>query len=203
MNIPEFEPLKVPEKGFVVFGKSEPWKLNACLHFTHDMQYAYEEGYKKAAEVLIEYVVANERHQDILVYPIVFLLRQRLELQLKSILSDLVELNKRKGGIPMVHDLSKLWNECKTPILEFIAPEDRKWLEPVGVLMQQISEVDSGADAFRFKTLRDGRKSAEGILHINLLQLYYSIDPISTWLDSVSSYLGQIRDYYNDQKEYQ
>jgi hypothetical protein len=204
MNAPDFEPLKVPAKGFVVFGKAQPWKLNACLHFSYNMQYAYEKGYKKAAEILIEYVAAHDRHQDILVYPIVFLLRQRLELQLKSILKLLVEVDKRQAGVPMIHDLSKLWSECKGPLMNLISPEDRKWLSPVEDLMKQITDVDPNSDAFRFATATDGTKSASNLQHINLIQLYESIEPLTLWLDGVVSYLSEISSFYSEQRsEYQ
>jgi hypothetical protein len=198
MDISKFEPLKIPPKGFVVFGQSQPWHLNACLHFLSDMQYGYEKGYRRAAELLVKHVAEEAKDQDTLVYPIVFLLRQLLELQLKAILEILSKIGKRKDGVPKHHDLSKLWSECKEPLNEFVSAEDKKWFGAIDELMKQIMDVDPSSDAFRFKVRMDGSPSASEIKHIHLGQLYDTIQPISDWLDATKSYLDVSLIYFSE-----
>jgi len=191
-DLSQFEPLKPPPNGFIAFGKSLPWHLNACLHFHWDMQYGYEEGYRKAAELLIQHIADKGRDQDTLVYPIVFLFRHALELRLKSILENLLKLGEREHGIPTHHDLSKLWAECKNPLRRFTSSDDLHWFDAVDSLLRQIMEVDPSSDAFRYKTKKDGAKSAECISHINLRQFYDAVNPVAEWLGSVSCYLDEL-----------
>ena len=61
--------------------------FNACLNFTHDQLELYVSGYKHAAEILNRHVLENRVIGfDTLVYPIIFLYRQYIELQLKSLI---------------------------------------------------------------------------------------------------------------------
>lgn len=45
----------------------------------------YAMGYKRAGDILVQYVADNDWDQDFLVYPITFLYRQYLELRLKEL----------------------------------------------------------------------------------------------------------------------
>ncbi len=189
---PEFELLKPPPTGFIAFGPANPSHLNACLHFCWDMQHGYEEGYRRAAELLIKHIAETSHDQDTLVYPIIFLFRHAIELRLKSILQNLNKLGERKHGVPTHHDLSKLWAECKPPLLKLTSSTDQLWLNAVDDLLEQMMKVDPASDAFRYKTKKDGSKNAEGISHINLGQFYDTVNPIAEWLGSASSYLDHL-----------
>ena len=58
-----------------LFKAGVEWWLNACLDPFHEDWYAYTEGYKRAANVLVEHVRGKRSDLDVLVYPIIFLYR--------------------------------------------------------------------------------------------------------------------------------
>jgi hypothetical protein len=75
-----------PQKYDKLFKGDADWWHNACLNFSLDMGIGYVYGYKKAADILVEYIKDTKTNQDYLVYPIVFLYRHHLELIIKEII---------------------------------------------------------------------------------------------------------------------
>ena len=78
------------------------------------------------------------------------------------------------------------------------SPDDHEWFVSIKEVMDQMTQFDSGADAFRFPTLRDRSKSLDGVHHINIARLYEVLDPIMTWLDYAEGYLQQILDWQEE-----
>jgi hypothetical protein len=74
-----------PRKSDVLFGSGADWQANACVK-SIDATMAYQDGYRRAALHLAEYVCEVGHGQDYLVYPIVYLYRHHIELTLKSII---------------------------------------------------------------------------------------------------------------------
>ena len=62
------------------------WHNNACLNYMPDHGTAYTEGYRRAADILINHIDESGRDQDFLVYPVLFLYRHHLELLIKQII---------------------------------------------------------------------------------------------------------------------
>lgn len=71
-----------------LFSGDNDWKANACLNWSPDSLGLYIEGYREAADKLVHDVVESGTNQDILVFPISFLYRQYIELQLKHIIRE-------------------------------------------------------------------------------------------------------------------
>jgi hypothetical protein len=82
--------LPPPRKSDVLFGSGTDWQTNACVNGIGD-SVAYQDGYRRAALQLAEYVCDAGRGQDFLVYPIVYLYRHHIELAL-NLLSTLPAL---------------------------------------------------------------------------------------------------------------
>ena len=76
----------------------------------------YIYGYKQAGDILVHYLKTAAMHKNLLVFPIVFLYRQCLELYLKRIIRDGNALLDDKPNFPKKHDLKMLWAVCKTII---------------------------------------------------------------------------------------
>lgn len=68
--------------------------------------------YKEAADMLFRYV-AEKRMYNFLVYPILFLYRHYIELQIKEIVINARLYLGRKERFPRGHDIGKLWRICK------------------------------------------------------------------------------------------
>jgi hypothetical protein len=117
-----------PRKSDVLFGSGADWQVNACVHSVLGAT-AYQDGYRRAALHLAEYVCDAGRGQDFLVYPIVYLYRHHAELTLKSIVSAaafVVDYTMTKDDLDTLgrHDLAKLWKLAK-PMLDALGSGHR------------------------------------------------------------------------------
>ena len=102
-----------PRKGDQLVRDDEgDWWHNARLNLFYDNWNMYAEGYKVAGNVLVEYIKEKQFDQDYLVYPIVFLYRQYIELQLKAIIRDGNQLLDIPEKFPHHHKIYELWKKC-------------------------------------------------------------------------------------------
>jgi hypothetical protein len=94
MTLDKYEAPPPPRKGDKLFrGDLRDWNNNACLRGGDE--YAYSEGYRRGAQLLVQEVGETARDQDFLVYPIVFLYRHHIELALKRIIRQVPYLIER------------------------------------------------------------------------------------------------------------
>jgi len=182
-----------PRKGDKLFRAPDDigydWWFNACLNFMDAaaQRYGYARGYKKAADVLVEYVGRAKRHQDVLVYPIVFLYRHYIELMLKCLIHDVRVLLRRPAKLPMHHKLKELWEECAPLLAEAFPDEPEQGFEAVADYIEQFSKVDPASTAFRYAQNKNGAPSVPGLKHINLANLCDVMDRLDSFLDGASS----------------
>jgi len=181
---------------FVQLSEAYP-HLNACLHFSVDDTYGYIQGYKQSAEILVEHVFNKKAGLDTLIYPILFLYRQCLELQLKSLIKHGSRLLDSQRQALTTHNLVKLWEDCKVILVEiFDNDDDRISINKIGEIVIQLSEVDPHAQAFRYPKDTKGNESLLGISHINFRAVSDILGTIINLLDGaelgISEY-SQIR----------
>jgi hypothetical protein len=74
--IDDAEALPWPRKGDTLFDGADDWYHNACVNWLPDGWDAYALGYKRAADILVGYIVDTHRDRDTIVFPIVFNYRQ-------------------------------------------------------------------------------------------------------------------------------
>lgn len=67
----------------LLFKSDIDWKNNAWIHHYFDNMSVSADGYKLGADKLVEYIKANDNHQDTLLFPIIFLYMHAIELRLK------------------------------------------------------------------------------------------------------------------------
>jgi hypothetical protein len=153
-----------PQPGDVLFSEDGGW-WNACVGWTPFQWYGYSEGYRRAAEVLVKHVTETDRDLSTLVFPIVFLYRQALEVSLKHLLVKGCQLLDREK--PKItgnrHSLVEHWKHCR-PILEAVWPEGPNGdLDAVGDVLTQFERRDPSSTRFRFP---DGEPMTRG--HIDV-----------------------------------
>ena len=147
-------------------------------------------GYKNGADILSQYVDSTQRHQDTLVYPILFLYRHYLELMIKEILTDCAKILDEKITFKH-HNLSAYWEEAKDKCfkaLEEKIPEDM--IVPIENMVRQLVEVDKSSDAFRYPCRKDGSATLEGMTHINIKRVSEEIAKTSDALEAISAALS-------------
>lgn len=158
----KFEPL---------FKSDSDCQNNACLDPYRDMTFAYIEGYKRAADRLVE-----EAGSDIdwIVYPIVFLYRHHIEISLKGTIGTGNELLETKfKNLNRTHRLTVLWAEVKRIAKEIWNEEfPDKDFEFIDSIIQEFEKYDENSDSFRYSKDKEGNKNKyHNLLYINIRHL--------------------------------
>src|SRR5574337_1772669 len=102
-----------PSEGDVLFASGGSWHT-ACVGWSSDQWYGYTEGYRQAAEILLQHVINSGHDQDKLFNPIVFSSRHYLEIKLKYLLLSAARLLDRDGSISADHRLTHTWRAALT-----------------------------------------------------------------------------------------
>lgn len=186
--------LSWPQAADCLFVSGVDSENNVWLKWRGDEKWiAYAEGYKKAADILVERVTAREAEaeQDFLGYPIGFLYRHYLELILKSLIVTGSQALRKAHGNLLHHDIKRLWQEAR-PILEQVWPNGPKVdLDNVEQCMREFDAIDPHpAEAFRYPLATDGRENLPDLTHINLRNLREVMDRLAGLLDA--AYYGML-----------
>ena len=168
------------------------WYLNAQLHVMSQNWDTYAEGYKRAGDILVKYVIDNKCDQDFLIYPIVFSYRQYLELRLKELITVSSSLLDQNIDVSTSHDLMSLWGKVR-PSIEKVWPhsQTKSYLDAVRDRIKELCSVDPGSYAFRYPEDTRGEPTLTGVQHINLKHLRNVVQAISNVVDSSSMGMGE------------
>lgn len=192
-----------------LFTSGEDWQSNACVSYSHSPVRLYILGYKKAADILAQQVVETARDQDSLIYPIAFLYRQYIELQLKDLIKESRTLLSEGSTFPEHHKIKDLWMltsqlmrkiiiEVDKSANEYITSEDFAFIETV---ISSFVEVDPESMAFRYPKNKNGCSSLEEIRHINISNLSEQINELSERLKKFDLVVSMLRDWQNEMRQ--
>jgi len=175
--------MPLPSKTDSFFNKSsESWN-DALLDSYSKNWSVYTVGYKNAGDILVERVIEKGHSQDLLVFPIMFLYRQYLELALKGIIRDASKLLKSKPACRMDrHNLPNLWDECYRLLVELFPNDSEEELKNIGRLMIELSKIDESSFAFRYPENNKQEPTLNNIDRINLRNVKGVIEKISILL---------------------
>jgi len=177
--------------GQQLFIQGEDWHNNAMLGWTHFPWDMYAAGYKDAADALVGALAERKASLDSVVYPLVFLYRQGLELQLKLILP----LARRLAGNDAIKDLDHrlmpLWSELRRLLGQINPSEEDKELPAIEEFIQQLDTVDPRSFAFRYPTDKKGEVLLPTIQHINVRHLSEIMGSVFMLLGGIYSCLGE------------
>ena len=185
----------LPDGNDVLFTSQEDWWNNACLNWSGGSWSLYAAGYKEAADLLVVSVETRSAGQDTLVYPILFLYRQYLELEIKDTLRISRRLLDIDGDFPMHHRINDLWNDLHV-LLERISPGNSSAeLKQIARLINDFAKVDPQSMAFRYPVGKSGLPSLPGLTRINLRNVREVLGKISIILSGANS---QIYEYLQE-----
>lgn len=206
-DMPEDSPLPWPQEGDQLIKADNDWWLNACIDNWNKDFWIYASGYKKAADILVDNIMSlasgTRNPIDYLVFPIVFLYRQYIELTLKQIIRVGIGLHKQQHPFPKHHELDELWWQARA-ILEKDS-SSKEDLDTVESLIAELAAIDPSSEAFRYPIDKLGRKSIvqEQVL-INVRHLKEIMSRLANFLDGCSDsllvqlqLLDEIEDYYS------
>ena len=108
----------------------------------------YTDSYKNVADRLVKWY-GEEHREDSLVYPIMFLYRHYLELQLKSLLRKLFLFHGLQCSYPQTHKLDDLWCTVRQ-LMEEICPQDTEDNKHIEARIKEFSQIDPDSESFRY-----------------------------------------------------
>lgn len=166
----------------------------------------YIEGYREAAETLVHHVIETKTNQDILVFPIAFLYRQYIELQLKHIISESKIFLEEDAKFPEHHKIHDLWDTAKLlmdkiikdhdqSIIEYITKEDTKTIKKI---ISKFAMADPDSFAFRYPKDKKGKKNLDGIKYINIKKLHDQMKILKEKLDKYYQCISYLREFQDD-----
>ncbi len=123
--------------------------------------YHYVEGYRRAAQAILQVAEDTPRDVDELIYPLVFLYRHRIELHLKQLLS-------YGSEPPPTHDLLELWTAIRTVVEAELRPR-MVILDLVESRLNELHALDRGGTAFRYAhTFKRVERTVGGKMNLKL-----------------------------------
>jgi len=192
---PYYSPLIWNES--LLFSSDMDWWHNAYLYEFHRSWNSYAAGYRKAAEVLVEHCSSlswgrnNPYYEkNTLVYPIIFLYRQYVELTLKKIIQEGNKVVVNPQPLRLNHKLKELWDVCRHIIQERELPISVEDLSSLESYVEQFSKFDPGATTFRYPvTTQDKPSLPPTLTSISLRRLADAMQKCATLLERTSAYL--------------
>lgn len=191
-----------------LFSGDKNWKANACLNWSHDTIGLYIEGYREAADKLVHDVVESGTNQDILVFPISFLYRQYIELQLKHIIRESRIFLEDGVSFPEHHRIGDLWNTANSLMARIIKDHDQSIkdyitkadVQAIKTIITEFVKVDPESFSFRYPKDKKGNNNLGGIQYINLRKLHDQMDVLKEKLDKYYLCVSLLRDFQNEMR---
>ena len=191
-----------------LFSGDKDWKANACLNWSFDTLGLYIEGYREAADKLVHEVVETGANQDILVFPISFLYRQYIELQLKHIIRESRIFLGEGSSFPEHHKINDLWNTANALMTKIIKDHDqtindyitKEDVQIIKTIITEFVKVDPDSFSFRYPKDKKGNRNLDEIEYINLRKLYDHMGDLKEKLDKYYLCVSLLRDFQDEMR---
>lgn len=151
-----------------LFSENGNWQTNACLNFQPDMSHGYIYGYKKAADSLVKGISKERTEIDYLIYPIVFLYRHHIELQLKNLLELNILLHGSEEKVPTDHKIKNLWPRVKGYYRKINNSNNQKEIKFIDKIIDELCTIDPESMNFRYSKMKDGKLPNKHLSRINV-----------------------------------
>ena len=196
---------KLPELGDQLFIEGKDWFNNACLNYLKDNWDLYIMGYKLAGDKLVEYIVKKNVDQDFLVFPIVFLYRHHIELQLKIIIREGNKLLGIEEDFESIHKLDKLWTKASSIIKKVWPKIGSNIFIAVSNYIFQFNNIDPKSFSFRYPEDKERNKNLNGLEKLNIRNFSEVINKLANFLEGcsygISVYLETKREMESEYRE--
>jgi len=182
-----------PKAGDAPFVEAEDQLDNANIADGFARLVLMTEGYKKAADLMVEEAERDTVERSWLVFPILFNYRHFLELSLKYQLATYgptvdVEPNWN------CHKLEVLWAEF-LEMLERYGTEDPDEVDPVvGGIILEFAKIDPGSYSYRYPVDKKGNPVPVAQKDLHLPTLADVMNVVAGYFTGCDGYLGALKD---------
>lgn len=163
-----------------LFGLGRDETANANLPWAFEAWEAYISGYRDAARCLVKDL--SSLVPEWAFYPIAFLYRHCVELQLKSLILNGHKLLQEEVTSPFGHDLKRLWTQARAVIVRagFDAGSDS--LMRTDRTIQDLTEADPSGQSFRYPLDPKGQPNLAMIAGVNIRDFATQMDRLVDFL---------------------
>jgi len=191
-----------------LFSSGDDWQNNARVNFSHAPMQFYIDGYKRAADLLVQNVLETAIDQDVLVYPISFLYRQYIELQLKDVIRESRILLGEGSSFLGSHDIKNLWGVASQLMKKIITGVDstvggyitKQDLAIINEVISNFAVIDPDSIAFRYPEDKVGKNTMQELTHINIRKLAEQIHELAVRLEKFDLVVNVLRERQSDMK---
>jgi hypothetical protein len=194
--------LSLPEKDDKLFKEfNEDYTHNAIIRTGMQNFFLFSEGYKTASIKLFEQMDGSAYSANTIVYPLIFLNRQFLELRLKELISGLNFVIYQEHNFPNGHGLESLWKtyiELIHEVGESYVPEGDT-LEYAECLIKEFDSVDPKSFSFRYPVdTSPDRNPSLSIKNIDLKNFFITMNKLYNLLDTQSDVVFHLKELTED-----
>lgn len=166
---------------------------------TDNLFWGYIEGYKNAADSLIDSAIINKdiSFSNTVVFPIIFLYRQFIELSLKQIYIVFCkgERELKQKNINNKHDLLAIWDLIEA---DLYIDSDNEIIKIVKKYIVQYHNFDKKAEKFRYPIDKNFNKSIESEGKINLPNLKKRMQELKNFFYGNYDVLDELNNFEED-----
>jgi hypothetical protein len=162
--------------------ESDDWEMNAIFMHHNKGPCVYVDAYAETISIIFKKIFEKNEQIDLLVYPLLFIVRHYFEIQIKYILDlDNVKYDKN-------HKLQELWKQAKKVISNrWPATEDPNAFIEINEIINELVANDSDGTAFRYATTKKDIIQLKDKKGINLRSFYEKLFPIIGFLEGVTA----------------
>lgn len=160
------------------------------------------EAYKRVADSNVDAVAGEPTHDAFLMFPVVYLYRHYVELQMKCIIFDGRGLRGERGPMESGHDLLVLWESAKRELVAAWPDGDAETLHAAEIWIRELHAIDPKSTAFRYATDLSGKPTLTEVDAIDLEQLRAVMNRLGTFLESALAGMAAMHDYLAEESAY-
>ena len=169
------------------------------LDVYHPSWTVYAKGYRLSADYLVDLALSESSKRDFLIYPILFLYRQFLELSLKEIITYAEELtDEGKSKRRDHHRLDGLWTQVEQLMTAVSDGSLHNEVTVIGNAVQQFASIDPTSQLFRYPEKKDGTPVAYPMARITLPTLRDEMGNAGTAIQMVTGGLSARVDQHRE-----
>ncbi|HXM17877.1 MAG TPA: hypothetical protein VN934_03605 [Candidatus Tumulicola sp.] len=147
------------------------------------------EGFRRGSELLMDAVNDGSADASVIVYPLGYLSRHRLELMMKVALGTGRLLGHEvPDDLFRSHSLARLWAETKNVVAAYCS-EEESGADEADPIIQRMHEFDPDSQHFRYVRTNRGDPTLAGIPKIDLTQLSEDAKRAEEVLTGITDYL--------------
>ncbi len=205
----EYSDLPWPKKGEKLFKETGSYYEHAHFAWGNwETQFVgYTDGYKDSADELIEQAISSGEIQklDTFVFPICFLYRQYLELEMKGLYLKYSEDSSDEKGktIKAVnHSLLKIWNKIKEILTENADETEKQSIDIVEEYITEFHHYDQSSFSFRYPIDKELKLQFGSEMRLDLSNLKDRMNELQNFFDGSEGALSEIKSVKHEMSTY-